>query len=115
MLIAILATTLAALPAPVGTAGPDAADARCIALMNYMIAKGTPEQQGAARAGTIYFIGKLRGRNPSVNVAAVLKSAADAATQAKMNAQAEIKRCGDEVTAAANSLRPPAPATPRKP
>ncbi len=115
MLFAIFAATLVAAPAPVGTTGPDAADARCIALMNYMIAKGTPEQQNAARAGTIYFIGKLRGRNPSVNVAVVLKSAADAASQAKMNAQAEIKRCGDEVTAAANALRPPSAATPRKP
>lgn len=129
MIIAILAAAaLAAAPPPsappaAAIGGADAADARCIALMNFMIAKGTPEQQGAARAGTIYFIGKLRGRNPAVNVAAVLRASADAATAAKMNAQAEVRRCGQEVSAAAESLRPsgtpatatPRPATPRKP
>jgi hypothetical protein len=105
MIIAILAA--AALSPPV------AADARCIALMNFMIAKGTPEQQNAARTGTIYFVGKLKGRQPGINVAAVLKSAADEATRTKMNAQTEVKRCGEEVSTAANSLR--STATPRKP
>ncbi|WP_375421610.1 hypothetical protein [uncultured Sphingomonas sp.] len=110
MIIAILAA--AALSPPV------AADARCIALMNFMIAKGTPEQKTAARAGTIYFVGKLKGRQPGIDVAAVLRTAAEDATRSKMNAQAEVKRCGQEVSAAADSLRPagaPAAATPRKP
>ena len=109
MIIAFLAA--AALSPPV------AADARCIALMNFMIAKGTPAQQSAARAGTIYFVGKLKGRQPGIDVAAVLRTAADDATRSKMNAQAEVKRCGEEVSAAADSLRPAgAPAaTPRKP
>ncbi|WP_445191010.1 hypothetical protein ACT009_10355 [Sphingomonas sp. Tas61C01] len=104
MIIAILAAALSP---------PVAADARCIALMNFMIAKGTPEQQNAARTGTIYFVGKLKGRQPGVNVAAVLKTAADEATRTKMNAQSEVKRCGEEVSTAANSMRPAA--TPRKP
>ena len=106
-----------ALLAAASLSAPDAADARCIALMNFMVAKGNPQQQTAARAGTIYFVGKLRGRTPGVNVAAVLKTAADEATRTKMNAQVEVKRCGEEVSAAANSLRPAAgaPATPRKP
>ena len=97
---------------------PDAADARCISLMNYMIMKGTAAQQSAARVGTIYFVGKLKGRQPGIDVAAVLRTAAEDATRSKMNAQAEVKRCGQEVSAAADSLRPagaPAAATPRKP
>ncbi|HVF94911.1 MAG TPA: hypothetical protein VM900_11415 [Sphingomonas sp.] len=112
MLIALLI----ALQAAPGIAAPDAADARCISLMNYMITKGTAQQQSAARVGTIYFVGKLRGRNPRVNVTAVLQASAAAATRAKMDAQAEVRRCGEEVTAAANSLRGPTPpaATPRK-
>jgi hypothetical protein len=116
MPLMFLALILALQAAP-AIGQPDAADARCISLMNYMIMKGTAAQQSAARVGTIYFVGKLKGRNPRVNVGAVLRASAAAATRAKMNAQNEVRRCGEEVTAAAESLRPPgAPAaTPRKP
>jgi len=95
------------LAAAASAGGADAADARCISLMNYLGTHGTGQQVEAAKVGTMFFLGKLRGRNPSVAIGPLVRSASEAATKAKVNPQTEIARCGAEVTAAGAALAPP--------
>lgn len=107
--------------APPQAIAPAAADARCIVVLGSIAARGNPQQVDASRRGILYFVGKLRGRNPSVNVAASVVQASREAVASKANPQAEVTRCGSELTAASSSLagirgtaQAPAP-TPRKP
>ncbi len=88
-----------AAPAP-ARLSPEAADARCVVVLGFINAQGklTPERTEAVKNGTIYYLGKLRGRNPAINLTATLDAAAKLATAQKVNVGPEAQRCGAELS-----------------
>lgn len=89
-------------PAPPGDA---ASDARCIVVFGFIGSRAAPDQAEATKRGILYFVGKLRGRDPAVNVATTVTTAADAAKAAGLNARAEAQRCSTELESAGEALR----------
>ncbi len=120
ILTLIFAATVAqAAPAPApARLSAEASDARCVVILGFI---GNQPNQPAARleavrTGSAYYMGKLRGRNPNLNLTQALGAAAQLAQAQKVNVVAESQRCGGELTAIAAQTRPaPAAATPRKP
>lgn len=102
-LVILLAAALLLAPQAAPT-GADA-DGRCIAVLGSMGSKGNPQTAAMAQAGILYYVGKLKGRNASTNVGAVVMRAAQQATAQKANPQNELKRCGAELNVAGQSLR----------
>ena len=93
------------LQAAVPAASPtELADARCVFLFGYFGSRGTPDQAAQAKVGTMYFVGKIRGRNPSADFAKVLAAATADAKRSNVNAQADGARCEREFQAAAVAL-----------
>ncbi len=116
LLAAAAPQALAAAPARLS---PEAADARCVVVLGFINTQGklTPERAEAVKNGTIYYLGKLRGRNPSVNLPATLDAAARLATVQKVNVGSEAQRCGAELAQLSAATARPAgmSPTPRKP
>ena len=97
------AATPSPAPAPTPTISPDVADERCLAAFAYLA--GDPAQTSAAaqanRYGTLFFYGKLMGRNPGIDLGASLRAVAnDIAGQM----DAETSRCRREVEAAGQAM-----------
>ncbi|GGB24319.1 hypothetical protein GCM10011380_12330 [Sphingomonas metalli] len=94
---------------------PEAADARCVVILGF-IAK-QPNQPAArleaVKTGTAYYLGKLRGRRPGINLVDTLNTAANRAQTEKADVVKESQRCGGELSALAAATGPAA--SPRKP
>ncbi|WP_375380663.1 hypothetical protein [uncultured Sphingomonas sp.] len=108
-LLALILLQAAPMPAPVPTpapppaVSPDVADERCLAAFAYLA--GDPAQTSAVaqanRYGTLFFYGKLMGRNPGIDLGASLRTVAnDIAAQM----DAETARCRREVEAAGHAM-----------
>jgi hypothetical protein len=82
----------------------DLADTRCVFLFGYFGSRGTPGQAAQAKLGTMYFVGKIRGRNPTADFGKLLASATADAKKSSVNAQIEGTRCEREYQAAAADL-----------
>lgn len=95
---------------------PESSDARCVVVLGFIGAQPNQpaEKITAIKAGTMYFIGKMRGRNPAINLPATLTRAGQQAEAAKVNVGQEAKRCGDELTAIGTLTAAQAKAAPRK-
>ncbi len=122
MILSLLLSAAAATQAPAAAPArlsPEAADARCVVVLGFINTQGklTPERSEAVKNGTIYYLGKLRGRNPGVNLPATLDAAAKLATAQKVNVGSEAQRCGSELAQLSAATARPAgvSATPRKP
>jgi hypothetical protein len=87
-------------PAPIAQS-TEASDARCLAVFATLVAKGDPDTLQGARTGTLLFAGKLFGRNPSVNLEQVLRTAA-----ASLGADptSDLTRCAAEMTTIGNAM-----------
>jgi hypothetical protein len=115
-----LALAQAATPAPAPAAAltPEASDARCVVILGFIARQ--PNQPAdrleAIKTGTAYYLGKLRGRRPGINLPQTLNAAAQRAQSEKADVAREGQRCGNELSAlAAASAQQAAPAaTPRK-
>lgn len=81
-----------------------AADARCVLIFGSVRTTSTPEQQATARAGVLYYVGKMRGRQPGVDVAGTIRRAAEQARTSNLKAQAEVARCTGEAESAGKAL-----------
>ncbi len=104
-LLAMILGQAAPVPAPASTpaVSPDVADERCLAAFAYLA--GDPAQTSVAaqadRYGTLFFYGKLMGRNPGIDLGASLRGVAnDIAAQMA----AETTRCRREVEAAGHAM-----------
>jgi len=104
----------AAAPAP---SAIELSDARCVFLFGYFGSRGNPAQESQAKLGTMYFVGKIRGRNPSADFGKLLAAATADAKKSNVNAQLEGARCEREFQAAAAALTEGAKSvnTPAKP
>jgi hypothetical protein len=110
MLSLLLPLTLAATPAASATiySPADIADARCMAVFAVMADGSEPTAKQAGVMGMIYFVGKLVGRNPTVDLEAILRSVApDAAKDAATylpTCGAELQTVGHKMTVAGEAL-----------
>jgi hypothetical protein len=102
----ILLTAIAFLA---GTASPataqtaiDRADARCILVLT--LAARDPAQKEAAGRGQFYYYGRFASRSPTAKLGPILVDEAKVVTTPQ-KLQAELSRCGAELTAANASLR----------
>ncbi len=114
---AIAAATVAtAAPAAPAALTPEAADARCVVIFGFISRQpGQPaDRMEAIKTGTAYYLGKLSGRHPGLNLTQTLGAAANRAQAEKVDVVKESQRCGRELTALAAATRPaggaPAPA-----
>ena len=97
----LLPLLLAATPAP-AYSDADIADAQCVAA--FALVASTLKDQSAADpkatagvvSGMTYFIGKLRGRTPTFDLEAILRSVF---RTVKQDTKAQVARCAAEMAA----------------
>lgn len=98
MRLAILAATAAAVLAPAAAHAADAAttnDIRCIVVAGAMASSGAKEAEAAGMMTMIYYLGKLDGRTPNLNLEdSVVDQFMDLSPD---QIRADAKRCGDEL------------------
>lgn len=98
LMIAFTAAAAPALPRA------DGADGRCLMLLGYVGAHGTPAQAAAARKMAPYFLGRLSARHPDAAIARIVTRAATEARTARFDAKAEGARCDAAYAASAAAL-----------
>jgi len=101
---AVIASVTAVTPAAAQTDPALDADLRC-ALVGLSLAGlngATPEQQQAGTLVSLFYIGRLQGRAPSINLESEIEALSGRVTPTEM--QAEGQRCGAEMTAVGQSL-----------
>ena len=103
-MIAMLGVTvLAGLAAPAAAqTAADKADTRCILVLQ--VAARDPKNKEAASQGAFYFLGRLNGHGQSAKLGAMMVAEAKGITTPQQ-AQAELTRCGAELTARSGELR----------
>jgi len=94
---ALVATTTPA-TAQVGT---DLADARCLMVLQAI--SRDPKQAEQAARGVYFYLGRLSARGAINRIEPIIK--AEAAKLAPAQAQAELARCGAELTARSRELQ----------
>jgi Tfp pilus assembly protein PilV len=103
--IALAVLSAAALPAAShAQTACDKADARCLLVLNLAAAQSTqnPQQREKASQGVYYYTGRLNAHG--ARIGALLIGEAKAITSPQQ-AQAELTRCGNELTARSAELR----------
>ena len=120
--IAAMLASLALAPAalaqtPAAPLGPEASDARCVVVLGFIASQPNQpaDKMAALRVGSMYYVGKLKGRNAGLDIPATLNRAAQQAQAAKINVGTEAARCGRELTAISQLTTAHAkPAAPKK-
>lgn len=77
------------------------ADGQCLAAFGLVANSKDQQLVQAGTLGSIYFYGKLVGRNPSVDVASLLRSVGPGVTK---DPSPQLKRCGDELAKSGDAL-----------
>ena len=107
--IALLMLGSAAQAGPQIAATTEESDARCLAVFSAAAASEDKAAQEGGKTGAIYFAGKLRGRNPSVDFETVLRHAFPALkanpTQESNRCVAELQSMGAAMTTAGEALQ----------
>jgi hypothetical protein len=93
-------------PPPSPTADANA-DARCMIMFTYLGGHGDPLTAEHHKRLVLYFTGKLKGRDPAVDIGKTVVAASKAAQAARppLNNRAELARCSADVEAASAGLR----------
>lgn len=102
---------LIALAAAAGSAGgasqsPQLLDLKCMAAFGSASETAAAEDKSGLETGTMYFAGKLYGRDPRFDFNAASSAAAQALET--MDLQAELLRCGAELEALSKAMDAPA-------
>lgn len=80
--------------AGVSYTAPDLADARCVAAYAILADSKDAKVQQAGVLGTGYFVGKLYGRSPGIDIEAILRVVG---MEVKRAHQDYLARCGTEL------------------
>jgi enamine deaminase RidA (YjgF/YER057c/UK114 family) len=96
---------------PTGSSTEDS-DARCFVAIAMLPSSDDPARQQATRTGSMLFVGKLLGRNPSIDLEAAMRKAT---AEIGSNLDAELKRCGGEMQAIGASVTSAGMAMQKKP
>ena len=84
--LAVQTAQSAPAPAQAPLASADSSDSRCIVIFGYLGSRGDADQARQSQLATMYFLGKLRARTPSMNVARTVENAAAEARQTGLDA-----------------------------
>jgi len=98
----MMAALLAAGAGQAAMPATELSDTRCVAAFAMMVdqATGDDVKQGAT-TGLVYFVGKLYGRNPGIDLTAALRPVSD---DVGKNLKTELTRCGAELTAVSAAM-----------
>ncbi len=89
------------LPAPVATPSVEESDTRCLAAFAMLVSASNAQTAQAAKLGSLFFYGKLVGRNPAIDLSAALVRAAGAVA---VDNRSELTRCSSELQAAGGAM-----------
>lgn len=107
--IALLVLGSAAQAGQQAPATTEDSDARCLAVFSIAAGSDDKEAQEGGKVGAVYFAGKLRGRNPSIDFETALRRvfpALDAnATKDRERCVAELRSAGAALTTAGAALQ----------
>jgi hypothetical protein len=95
VLAAVATAARAADPAP-------AADVRCLAVASFLAGNADPKVQNAGVLAALYYLGKLDGREPGMDLEARLKEVA--MQLSPKDIQSEAVRCGAELGARGKTM-----------
>jgi len=90
--------------AQAGQQSPETAedrDGRCLAVFSLAASSEDKDTQEGGKIGAIFFAGKLRGRNPSVDFEKILRRAIPAL---EIKGGDDGERCGAELTAMGTAM-----------
>lgn len=80
--------------APIAFTGADITDAQCVAAFSLAVDGASRSDDAAAKQslamGAIYFVGKLKGRNPTLDLEAILRTVSAGVTK---NSASTLQRC----------------------
>ena len=79
----------------------DIADGQCLVAFGLIANSKDQQVVQAGTLGSIYFYGKLVGRNPSVDVASLMRSVGPGVTK---DPSPQLTRCGDELSKSGDAL-----------
>ena len=88
-------------PAPVVAPSAEESDARCLAAFAMLVSATNAQTAQAAKLGSLFFYGKLVGRNPTIELSAAL---ARAATAVSADSRTDLTRCSGELQAAGGAM-----------
>ena len=93
-MLPVVVALLLAQPLPAAElAAAEAQDAPCIVVFGYIGSRAAPDQADAAARAIPYFVGKLRARNPALDIAQRIISASQEAKASNLDARAELAKC----------------------
>jgi hypothetical protein len=103
MKLSIVAVTLAAVAVAGAAQAEEAsrADVRCVVAFSALLKN--PTYKDAAGAGLFYFVGRLDGREPSLDLSAAMTR--EIATMQTADYASEAQRCGAELKARNEALK----------
>lgn len=81
---------------------PETQDIRCVVISIRMLGSGNDTEKSAALVAVMYFLGKLDGRSPGLDLEKAIISQVDA--MKPDDAKAEAVRCGTEMQERGKSL-----------
>ncbi|GGD61067.1 hypothetical protein [Croceicoccus mobilis] len=104
-LMGALACMALALPAAAQDkpADPQEADAVCLAFTALLAGQSDEKLQAAGTMGTLYYIGKLKARDPDIDLTATMRGSVEALKTG--NREMIAKRCGMEFQQVGDELR----------
>ena len=105
MFIVLMAAALAG-ATPVA---PNAGDARCAAVFAVLVSGSEGDVQKGVINGLLYYIGKLKGRDPSASIEAQLRAGSQGDSKAfeadKTRCLAEFTQVGEEMSKAGAAMQ----------
>ncbi|MEO7691822.1 MAG: hypothetical protein ABIS51_21240 [Sphingomonas sp.] len=107
-----LAAPIRAVAVTPGGAATEASDARCLVAFAALASQDDPAIKQAAQTGSMIFVGKLLGRNPSIDLETAMRKAV---TDIGTNMRAETQRCGGEMQAIGTAMSRAGEAMAKKP
>lgn len=105
MLRPALALMLASLPIAAGAAVAEdnARDMRCLILATHLSTSDKPEQKTAGQMAAQYYLGRIDGRSPNVNLETLLRE--QASSMKPEERQSILSACGNEIMARSKQVQ----------
>lgn len=96
-----MATPEPVVPAPAVSPSAMESDARCLAAFAMLVSGTNAQTAQTAKLGSLFFYGKLVGRNPAIDLSAELVRAA---TAVSADSRSDLTRCSGELQAAGGAM-----------
>jgi hypothetical protein len=94
------------------SASTEASDARCLVAFAALASQDDPTNKQVAQMGSAIFVGKLLGRNPSIDLETAMRKAAK---ELGNSIGSEMQRCGGEMQAIGMAMSRAGEAMAKKP